>query len=234
MRNKKNNEKLIVLGACIITVLVVVGFTFIQGNLKSKAEEHYVSKQSNVNLDTNLSKNDYEVIKEDNKDNISKYIILEKRNLSSEEIVQLTKQIVKNNKNFEIYIFNDKEKSKQFDYNKNEIEILVKPKERGKLNIQNYYLVEKEIKSIPQYYSVESIKEKDNTAIIDLDLEENERPEKVLSQIKFLGQSIKDLNKDKKIENLDIKAYYKDIKEIKWEYKSEDKNLIIHNEIVQF
>lgn len=234
MRNKKNNEKLIVLGACIITVLVVVGFTFIQGNLRSKAEEHYVSKQSNVNLDTNLSKNDYEVIKEDNKDNISKYIILEKRNLSSEEIVQLTKQIVKNNKNFEIYIFNDKEKSKQFDYNKNEIEILVKLKERGKLNIQNYYLVEKEIKSIPQYYSVESIKEKDNTAIIDLDLEENERPEKVLSQIKFLGQSIKDLNKDKKIENLDIKAYYKDIKEIKWEYKSEDKNLIIHNEIVQF
>lgn len=232
MINKKNNEKVIVLGACVVTVLIVVGFTLIQGNLKSKEEEHYVSKQSNTNSDINLSKNDYEVIKEENKNNIPMYIVLEKRKLSSRAIGQLTKQIVKNNKNFNIYIFNDKEKAKKFDYDQNEIEILIKPKEE-KIEVQNYYIVQKEIQSIPQYYSVESIKEKDNTAIINLELEENQTPKKALSQIKFLGETIKNLNKDKNIEKLHIKVYYKNDKDVKWEYTSENKTLIIHNEIVE-
>lgn len=232
MKKRKNNEKTIVLGASIIILLVVIGFVFIQKNFTSKEEERYVSKISNKKLDINLSKKDYEIIKNEKKNNIQNYIVIEKRNLNSAEVGELTKKIAGNNNNFNIYIFSDKEKAKDFNYEENKIEILVNPEKEGKLSIKNYYFIEKEIESIPEYYVIKSIKEQDYRAFINLEIDEKQNPQKALSQMKFLGQSIKDLNKDKQIEILDIKAYYKDEKHVKWEYTSENKNLVIHDEVI--
>lgn len=229
----KNNEKVIVTIACAITVVIVLGFTLMQGALNSNAEQ-YVSKQSNTKSEINISKEDYELIKQEEKNKIQTYIVLEKKKFNSDEISQLTKQLVKDtNKKFELYIFDDKEKAKNFDYNKEQVQLLVKPTDQQCIEIQNYYIVKNEIESVPQYYAVESIKEKNKIAHIKLNIEKIEKPEQALSHIKFLGQTIKDLNKDKQIENLEIKAYYKEESDTRWEYTSENKNLIIHNEIVQ-
>ncbi|MEN2258113.1 hypothetical protein AAIB48_10145 [Paraclostridium benzoelyticum] len=51
--------------------------------------------------------------------------------------------------------------------------------------------------------------------------------------MKFLGETIKDLNKDKKIEKLEIKAFSKDSQAPNWEYTSENKSLVIQNELVE-
>ena len=67
MRFMKKNENKIIIIACALTVIVVLGFTLMQGNVKSK-ENTYVSKQVDSNKDLKLTKEDYEIVKKDRKD----------------------------------------------------------------------------------------------------------------------------------------------------------------------
>ena len=104
MMKYKRNEKLVIAIACSLTVVVVLGFTLMGGSLKSK-EEHYVSRVSSSKSQITISKDDYEIIKEEEKDGINTFIILEKKNFNKEEMGQLSKNIIKDmNKKFNIYI----------------------------------------------------------------------------------------------------------------------------------
>lgn len=229
----KKNEKLVITIACSLTAVVVLGFTLMGGSFKSK-EEHYVSRVSSSKSEINISKEDYEIIKEEEKDGINTFIVLEKKNFNKEEMGQLSKNIIKDmNKNFNIYIFNDKEKAQSFKYEKDKTQTLIKAIDQQQVEIQTYYTIKEEPKSVPQYYAVESIKDANGKTQISLNLESIKEPEKALSQMKFLGETIKDLNKDKKIEELEIKAYSKGEQAPNWEYTSENTNLVIQNELVE-
>lgn len=233
MMNHKKNEKFIIAIACFLTVVVVLGFTLISGSLKSK-EEHYVSKVSSSKPQITISKDDYEIIKKEEKDGINTFIVLEKRDFNKEEMGQLSKNIIKDmNKNFNIYIFDDKEKAQDFNYEADKTQTLIKAVDQQQVEIQTYHTIKEEPKSVPQYYAVESIKDVDGKTEISLSLESIKEPEKALSQMKFLGETIKDLNKDKKIEKLEIKAYSKNNQAPNWEYTSENKSLVIQNELVE-
>lgn len=233
MMNHKKNEKFIIAIACFLTVVVVLGFTLISGSLKSK-EEHYVSKVSSSKPQITISKDDYEIIKKEEKYGINTFIILEKKNFNKEEMGQLSKNIIKDmNKNFNIYIFDDKEKAQDFNYEADKTQTLIKAVDQQQVEIQTYHTIKEEPKSVPQYYAVESIKDVDGKTEISLSLESIKEPEKALSQMKFLGETIKDLNKDKKIEKLEIKAYSKNNQAPNWEYTSENKSLVIQNELVE-
>lgn len=233
MMNYKKNERLVITIACFLTVVLVLGFTLMGGSLKFK-EEHYVSRVSSSKSEINISKDDYEIIKQEEKDGINTFIVLEKKNFNKEEIGQLSKNIIKDmNKNFNIYIFGDKEKAQNFNYEITQTQTFVKPVDQQQIEIRTYHTVLEETKSVPQYYAVESIKEVDGKTQISLSLESIKEPKKALSQIKFLGQTIKDLNKDKNIESLEIKAYSKDHQAPNWEYTSENKSLVIQNELVE-
>lgn len=233
MMKYKRNEKLVIAIACSLTVVVVLGFTLMGGSFKSK-EEHYVSRVSSSKSQITISKDDYEIIKEEEKDGINTFIILEKKNFNKEEMGQLSKNIIKDmNKNFNIYIFDDKEKAQNFNYEKDKTQTLIKAVDQQQVEIKTYHTIKEEPKSVPQYYAVESIKEVDGKTQISLSLESIKEPEKALSQMKFLGETIKNLNKDKKIEKLEIKAYSKNEQAPNWEYTSENKSLIIQNELVE-
>ncbi|MDM8127895.1 hypothetical protein QUV80_05340, partial [Paraclostridium benzoelyticum] len=110
---------------------------------------------------------------------------------------------------------------------------VIKAVDQQQVEIQTYHTIKEEPKSVPQYYAVESIKDVDGKTQISLSLESIKQPEKALSQMKFLGETIKDLNKDKKIENLEIKAFSKDSQAPNWEYTSENKSLVIQNELAE-
>lgn len=233
MMNHKKNEKFIIAIACFLTVVVVLGFTLISGSLKSK-EEHYVSKVSSSKTQITISKDDYEIIKKEEKDGINTFIVLEKRDFNKEEMGQLSKNIIKDiNKNFNIYIFDDKEKAQDFNYEADKTQTLVKSVNAQQVEIQTYHTIKEEPKSVPQYYAVESIKDVNGKTQISLSLESIKEPEKALSQMKFLGETIKNLNKDKKFEKLEIKAYSKNEQAPNWEYTSENKSLVIQNELVE-
>lgn len=233
MMKYKRNEKLVIAIACSLTVVVVLGFTLMGGSFKSK-EEHYVSRVSSSKSQITISKDDYEIIKEEEKDGINTFIILEKKNFNKEEMGQLSKNIIKDmNKNFNIYIFDDKEKAQNFNYEVDKTQTLIKAVDQQQVEIQTYHTIKEEPKSIPQYYAVEAIKDVNGKTQISLSLESIKEPEKALSQMKFLGETIKNLNKDKKIDNLEIKAYSKNEQAPNWEYTSENKSLVIQNELVE-
>ena len=231
--NYKKNEKLVITIACTLTVIVVLGFTLMGGAFKSK-EEDYVSKVSSSNSEIKISKDDYEIIKEEEKDGVNTFIVFEKKKFNKEEMGQLSKNIIKDmNKDFNIYIFDDKEQAQNFNYEINKIQKLIKPIDQQQLEIKTYHTIKEEPNSIPQYYAVESIKDTNGKTQISLSLENIKQPEKALSQMKFLGETIKELNKDKNIQMLEIKAYSQNNQLSNWKYTSKNKSLVIQNELVE-
>ena len=232
MKSRNSKEKGIIILACTMTVVIVLGFTLMQGTIKSK-DNKYVSKQVNKIANINISKNDYEILDSKQNDKKQTLVILEKREFTPEEIAALTNQVIKDKNNFEIYLFDNKEKAENFEYEEKQIQTLVQPSEKNQINIQNYYTVEEETESVPQYYAVESIKEEKGKTKIEISIEDATNPEKALAQIKFLGQEIKELNPKKELNDLEIITYYKGDEGPSWKYTSENKQLIIHNELVQ-
>lgn len=233
MRFMNKNENKIVIVACALTVIVVLGFTLMQGSVKSK-ENVYVSKKVDSNKELKLTKEDYEIVKKDQKDNKDIFIVLEKRELKQEERASLVNIIGKDtNKKFEIYLFNNKEKADNFEYKIEQIQTIVKPIETDRVEVEEYYTIDKKIKDEPQYYAIKSIKENGANTLVEVDLKDTIKPEKALAQISFLGQSIKKLNPDKNLGNLEIKAYYGETKNSSWEYSSGNDKLIVHNQIVE-
>lgn len=229
----KRRERIIIFLACCITIVIVLGFTIITGQFKSK-DQNYISRISNEKNNVDISENDYEIIRKDKKNEVDTFVILEKKKLNKYEIVQLAKIIVKDlNKNFNIYIFDDKEEAKGFNYEDEKIKKVARHLDQQEMQIQTYYTVKKEIESIPKNYSVDLIENKNGKIKISLTLENVKNPESALSQIKFLGEIIKKLNKDKQIESLEIKADSRDYTDLSWEYSSQNKKIIIKNETVE-
>ncbi|MDO7204749.1 hypothetical protein Q5M85_11955 [Paraclostridium bifermentans] len=208
MMKYKKNEKLVIAIACSLTAVVVVGLHSWEDHLNQK-EEHYVSRVSSSKSEINISKSDYEIIKEEEKDGINTFVVLEKRTLIKRKWDNFQNIIKDMNKNFNIYIFDDKEKAQNFNYEADKTQTLIKAVDQQQVEIQTYHTIKEESKSIPQYYAVEAIKDVNGKTQISLSLESIKEPEKALSQMKFLGETIKNLNKDKKIEKLEIKAYSK-------------------------
>lgn len=186
MKSKKSKEKRIIILACTVTVIIVLGITLMQGTVKSK-DNKYISKQIDKITNINISKNDYEILDTKQNDKKQTLVILEKRKFTPEEIAALTNQVIKDKNNFEIYLFDNKKKAENFEYEENQIQTLVQPSQKNKISIQDYYTVEKEVETVPQYYTVESIKEEKGKTKIEISIEDTTEPEKALAQIKFLG-----------------------------------------------
>lgn len=71
----------------------------------------------------------------------------------------MTNQLIKDtSKDFEICLFNNKEKVNDFEFEKEEIQTLIKPSDKNNIQIEDYYIINKEIETSPQYYAIESIK----------------------------------------------------------------------------
>ncbi|MFQ9309629.1 MAG: hypothetical protein ACLR2K_06810 [Paraclostridium sordellii] len=231
MKLLNKSESKIVILACIFTVISVLGFVLMQGNIKSKGNE-YVGKKSKLK-EIELTTDDYELIKRDKKDNENIFIVLEKRDLTLEESACLVSELGKKSSGkFKVYLFNDKNKASNFEYKVEQIQTIAKPIDSKRVEIEEYYTINKEAKDKPQYYAIKSINEKDGNTKIEIDLKDTDEPEKVLAQIKFLGDNIRNLNRNKELGTLEIKAYYENEKNSSWSYSSKNKNLIIHNQIV--
>ncbi|CEP49081.1 hypothetical protein [Paraclostridium sordellii] len=232
MNFKNKNEGKIIIFACIFTVIIVLAFSLMQGRVKSKKSE-CVSKES-VNERVELTKDDYEVIKKDENGSEKIFIVLEKRNLNSKEKAYLVNELGKKSSGkFKVYLFNDKSKASDFEYKTEQIQTVAKPIDSKKVEIKKYNIIDKESKDEPQNYSIESINKKDGNTYIEIDLKNTNEPEKALAQIKFLGDNIRNLNYNKNLGILEIKAYFDEENSPSWEYTSENKNLIIHNQIVE-
>lgn len=224
------NEKSIVITTCIATIAIVSGFTIMQGTIKSK-EDKYISQQ--IKSEIKISKDSYEMIKNENIKGDNQYVILQKEKLSSEQIGALAKEVLQDNfENFKLYIFEDREKAINFDGSENQVEKIVIPF-KNNIEIKTYNIVENEMESIPKDYEVKSIEPKEAITQIKLEIEPTDKPEKALAQIKFLGQSIRDLNSDKNLGNLNIQAYHIDDSNISWDYSSENKSRVIKHEIIE-
>lgn len=232
MKNRNKNEKHIIVIACISTVAIVIGFTMMQGTIKRK-EDKYVSQETNLQTEIELSKDSYEIVENTNLKDKNKHVVLQKKNLKPEEIAILAKEVVKENfEKSKLYIFESKDEAINFNGEENQIKKLVMPI-KNNLQIQTYSIVENEIESTPKNYSIKSVKPEESITNIEIELESTNKPEKALAEIKFLGQSIKELNPNKDLGNLYIKAYDKDNKNISWDYSSENKLMIIKSEIVE-
>lgn len=230
MNSKSKKEKQIIIATCIATVVIVSGFTIVQGTIKAK-EDNYISQQ--IQSEIKISKDSYEIIKNENIKEENKYVILQKEQLSSDEIALLAKEIAKENfDKFELYIFENREKSINFNGLENQIEKIVTPTGNN-IQIQTYNIIENEIESIPKNYEIKSVEPKDAKTKIELEIESTDKPETALAEVKFLGQSIKDLNSDKNLGNLNIQAYHINDRNVSWNYSSENKSRIIKTEIVE-
>ncbi|MGL5749817.1 MAG: hypothetical protein ACRCXT_04770, partial [Paraclostridium sp.] len=92
MKNKK--EKQIVAITAIATIVLVSSFTIMQGTIKNK-EDKYISRDTQTQLDTEISKDSYEIIKNESLNKENEYVVLQKKKLSSQELALLTNEITK-------------------------------------------------------------------------------------------------------------------------------------------
>ncbi len=232
MRDQKKIEKQIIAITCVATVAVVVGFTLMQGKVKSK-DDKYVAQDTKTQSEVKLSKDSYEIIKNENLKKANQYIVLQKKELTPEAIAILVDEVVNEiSEEFKIYIFEDREKATNFDGSENQIQKLVTPNGND-IQIQTYHIIENEIESIPNNYEIKSLEQSEDITNIELEIEPIDNPEKALAEVKFLGQSIRELNSDKDLSNLDIQAYHSDNRNISWNYSSENKSRIVKSEIVE-
>ncbi|CEN89252.1 hypothetical protein [Paraclostridium sordellii] len=231
MQIKNKSESKVIIVACICTVIIVLGFSLMQGSIKSKKSEYVEVKSEIKNIE--LTKDDYELIRIDEKDNENIFIVLEKRNLTPKELAYLVNELgKKSSRKFKVYLFTDKEKSNDFEYRIDQIQTVAKPIDSNKIEIRKYYKVDKEVKDKPKHYTIKDIKEKDGNTFIEINLNSITNPEKAIGQIKFLGDNIRSLNHNKDLGTLYINAYFDEKASLSWNYTSENKNLIIHNQII--
>ncbi|CEO09915.1 Uncharacterised protein [[Clostridium] sordellii] len=231
MKFKNKSEIKVIVLACIFTVIIVLGFSLMQGNIKSKKSEYVSTKSDTKNIE--LTKGDYELVRKDEKVDENTFIVLEKRELTPKEIAYLANELGKKSTGkFKVYLFNNKEKASNFEYETEQIQTIAKPIDSQKIGVEEYYNINKEVKDKPQNYTIKNINEKDGNTFIEIYFTNNTNPEKVLAQIKFLGDNIRNLNHNKDLGTLEIKAYYGEGKNSSWIYTSKNKNLIIHNQIV--
>lgn len=231
MEFKNKSEVKIIVVACIFTVVIVLGFSLMQGSIKSEKSKYVATKPDAKKID--LTNADYELIKKDEKGNENIFIILKKRNLNPEESAYLANELGKKSSGkFKVYLFNNREKASDFEYKTEQIQTIAKPINSQKFEIEEYNIVNKEIKDKPQDYDIKSINKKDENTFVEINLKNTTDPEKALAQIKFLGENIRYLNHNNDLGTLEIKAYYDKINSSSWVYTSENKNLIIRNQIV--
>ena len=231
MNLKNKNESKIVILACLFTVFIVIGFSLMQGSIKSNKSDYAVKKSDTKNIE--LTKDDYEIIKKDEKNNVKIFVVLEKRNLNPKETACLANELgEKLSGKFKVYLFDDKNKAANFEYKTEQIQKIVKPIDSKKVEIEEYHITDKELEVEPQYYVIKNIDKKDGKTNIEIELKNTDEPETVLAQIKFLAENIKNLNHNKDLGILEINAFYEGGNSPSWKYTSRDKNLIINSQII--
>lgn len=231
MNLKNKNESKIVILACLFTVFIVIGFSLMQGSIKSNKSDYAVKKSDTKNIE--LTKDDYEIIKKDEKNNVKMFVVLEKRNLNPKETACLANELgEKLSGKFKVYLFDDKNKAANFEYKTEQIQKIVKPIDSKKVEIEEYHITDKELEVEPQYYVIKNIDKKDDKTNIEIELKNTDEPETALAQIKFLAENIKNLNRNKDLGILEINAFYEGGDSQSWKYTSRDKNLIINSQII--
>ena len=233
--NKK--EKRIVSVAVLGTVVVTFGFTMIQGKSRF-IQETYVSSENSTD-EISLNKDDYELISRVDEGKQVVYSVFCKRELNSKEAAQLIRNLKseeeKFKENYEVYLFTDREvstsiKDRSIEERGKLVEKLVVPVDESNIKIMEYNNISEELGSIPSDYEVLSIESTEDVTKIEAILENVDKADEALAQIKFLGQSIKELNPSKNITLLNIIAYTDEDKSESWEYDGNYKNMVIKNQ----
>lgn len=142
-------------------------------------------------------------------------------------VLTISQGHIKSNKNDE-YISRKVNTNKDVEVKEKLIDI-----ENGKL-LKKYYKVENEIEGLPEDYEVKAVEPFDDKTVISIQIPKSNNPDLVLGQVKSIGQKVKDdyLEKGEDLGNLEIKAYYNEENNY-WSYSSSNKDIIIHNEIIQ-
>ena len=81
MKFKNKSEIKVIVLACIFTVIIVLGFSLMQGNIKSKKSEYVSTESDTKNIE--LTKGDYELVRKDEKVDENTFIVLEKKRINS-------------------------------------------------------------------------------------------------------------------------------------------------------
>lgn len=236
MKTNKNEKKIVVV-AVLGTILVTLGFTMMQGETKFN-QSTYVSSE-NSNVENNLSKDDYEVISKVDEGKQVVYSVFCKREFDSKDAAQLINHIKEENKsfkdNYEVYLFTDKEasvslKELSIEERSKSVERLVVSDSESSIKMIEYNKVDKEVDAIPKDYEILSMENIEGVTKIELMIEETDKADEALTKIKFLGQSIKELNPSKNISLLNIIAYTNEDKSESWEYDGNNKDIVIKNQ----
>ena len=210
------NEKLIVAGACTLTVFIAAGFTITQGEMKSNKKEYNPINVTNQNQ----IKINYEVIEKNISENLYKIKINE--DVNNEQLLQIANEITsENNEQFTIYV----------ECKNNQIEIT---KDEEKTLITRHIPVDNEVEGLPENYKVLNIEHLEDKTEINIEISEANDPNIALGQVKSIGQKIKneEIQKGNSISSLEIKAYYND-ENCYWSYSSSNKNAINNNQLVK-
>lgn len=221
----KNGEKKIITLSILGTVLIILGFTLSQQSGTDSKE--YVSVTSDVISEnkSEVSKDDYKIVSNDEKDGIITYNIHCKKDFNSKEIATLTGILKEENKemtdNYRIYLFSTEEK---------EIEKRISPVGKNSIKISEYYTVENQIESIPKEFDILSVNKTGEYTFVESIIEDVDKPEVALAQIKFLGENIKKENANKEIGTLNIISYDSKDKTKGWEYDGKNKSQILRNQ----
>lgn len=226
-------EKKIILSAVIGTAIVTLGFTLSQQ--AGGSGDTYVSVENNISKNKyEVSSEDYEIINKKNEDKKIIYNIYCKREFNSKELAYLTKKLKEDNKemkdNYQIYLFTDQDKAKNYEGSIEGTEKTIIPIENSRIKISDYKNIEQQVESIPSKFDILSVKEVKGSTEVELILDEQVKSEEALAQMKFLGDYIKKENRNKNIGILKMIAYTSEKKDKAWEYDGNYKSFILNNQ----
>ena len=112
---KKHVEKRIVTISCVLTAVLVSGFTLLQGETKLSQKDKYYSS-SDVSEEENEERESYSVLSSDKNEDEVTTIVYSQDEISEDNISDLVDGVKDSNDNIEgnykIYVFNDEDVAK--------------------------------------------------------------------------------------------------------------------------
>lgn len=137
---KKHVEKRIVTISCVLTAVLVSGFTLLQGETKLSQKDKYYSS-SDVSEEENEERESYSVLSSDKNEDEVTTIVYSQDELSDDDISDLVYEVDDSNDNIEgnykIYVFNDEDvaKSEKLD----EADLIISTNEDNKITVEKSY-----------------------------------------------------------------------------------------------
>ena len=137
---KKHVEKRIVTISCVLTAVLVSGFTLLQGETKLSQKDKYYSS-SDVSEEENEERESYSVLSSDKNEDEVTTIVYSQDEISEDNISDLVDGVKDSNDNIEgnykIYVFNDEDvaKSEKLD----EADLVISANEDNKITVEKSY-----------------------------------------------------------------------------------------------